>query len=85
MIIKFLKRFWAWIVLGIGLAFGLLAAVIGGQRRKPGLPDTPARPQLPDVKVPDVDTSPADDYAAGKEPVTTDTGSVVDEINARHR
>jgi hypothetical protein len=79
---KFLKRFWAQILLIFAAVLGLLAAVLGSGRRRPA---PPARPTLPDIKIPIVNTDPADDYVAGKEPVTTEARSVVDEINARHR
>lgn len=83
--IAFLRRFWSQIALALAVVGGLLALVLGGRRRRPDLPPTPERPKLDDVLVPNVDTDVADDYAAGKEPVTTDADAVVDELNARHR
>jgi len=83
---EFFRKFWSQILLVTAAVVGFLAMAIARSRDLAAeKARRPPRPALPDVKVPEVDTSPSDGYKAGKGPATTDAGAVVDELNARHR
>lgn len=78
---EFLKKFWAQILLVVAAVLGVLAMILGNRKKT----ELPERPKLDDVKIPDVNVNPADDYTSAKKPVTTEAVAVVDELNARHR
>jgi hypothetical protein len=61
------KKAWLWLVAIAGASFALLLA--SRRTRERVLLDTPARPELEDVELPEVGESPADDYEAQKQPV----------------